>query len=61
MTAAQTLKSFLVCCDITRMYLPIFLVRLDERTGNVFILAGEEIEVVIDRNGEFVKNDETEF
>ncbi|WP_255512233.1 MULTISPECIES: hypothetical protein [Oscillatoriales] len=43
------------------MYLPIFLVRLDERTGNVFILAGEEIEVVIDRNGEFVKNDETEF
>ncbi|WP_416207942.1 DUF6888 family protein [Coleofasciculus sp. LEGE 07092] len=27
------------------MYQPIFLVRLDERTGNLFILAGEDIRV----------------
>lgn len=39
------------------MYLPIYLVRLDERTGNVFILAGEELEILIDHNGELVNDD----
>jgi hypothetical protein len=34
------------------MYLPIVLVRLDERTGNIFILGGEELQVVINRDGE---------
>lgn len=33
------------------MYLPIFLVRLDERTDEIYLLAGEEIEILIDRNG----------
>lgn len=33
------------------MYLPIFLVRLDERSSEVFIIAGEETEILIDRNG----------
>ncbi|WP_375339901.1 hypothetical protein [Okeania sp. KiyG1] len=28
------------------------LVRLDERSNNIFILAGEGIQVLIDRNGE---------
>ncbi|WP_373695833.1 DUF6888 family protein [Brunnivagina elsteri] len=26
----------------SKLYLPINLVRIDERTGNVFLLAGEE-------------------
>jgi hypothetical protein len=30
--------------------MPIFVVRLDERTGNVFILAGDSIEIEIYRN-----------
>jgi len=34
------------------MYLPIYLVRLDERTGDIFILAGEELQVLINSNGE---------
>jgi hypothetical protein len=33
------------------MYRPIFLIRLDERTGQIFILAGEETEIVIHRDG----------
>ncbi|WP_375340582.1 hypothetical protein [Okeania sp. SIO3I5] len=33
-------------------YLPIYLVRLDERSDDIFILAGEDIQVLIDRNGE---------
>ena len=35
------------------MYLPIFLVRMDERTGKVFILAGEEHEISVDQDGEW--------
>lgn len=33
------------------MYLPIFLIRIDELTEGVFLLAGEEIEVLINRDG----------
>ena len=32
----------MLCCWFTRLYLPVNLVRVDERTGNVFFLAGEE-------------------
>lgn len=41
------------------MYVPIYLVRIDERTNNIVILAGEEIELEIDRNGELVDKYET--
>jgi hypothetical protein len=34
------------------MYLPIYLVRLDERTNDIFILAGEDIQILIDSDGE---------
>ncbi|MEH1830154.1 MAG: hypothetical protein V7L22_33255 [Nostoc sp.] len=34
----------------TTAYLPINIVRLDERTGNIFILAGNEIEILISRD-----------
>jgi len=34
------------------MFLPIYIVRIDERTDDVFILAGEETIVLINRNGE---------
>jgi hypothetical protein len=32
------------------MYLPIYLVRFDERMDEIFILAGENIQILIDRN-----------
>lgn len=34
------------------MFASIHLVSLDGRTGKVYILAGEEIEVLIERNGQ---------
>lgn len=37
----------------TKLYLPIFIVRLDERTGNVFFLAGEETMITIKSDGEW--------
>lgn len=33
------------------MYLPVYLIRLDKRTGNVVLLIGEEIEIEIKPNG----------
>jgi len=33
------------------MYRPIFMVHLDERTGQIFILAGVETEIVVNRDG----------
>lgn len=50
-TVEQTMELFRVCQNLTQMYLPLNLVRLDERTGNVVILAGEEIVIVIDKTG----------
>ncbi|MGM3306890.1 DUF6888 family protein [Anabaena sp. WFMT] len=41
-TSEQKTQLFLLCCWLTQLYLPINLVRFDKRTGNVFILAGEE-------------------
>jgi hypothetical protein len=37
------------------MYLPINLVRFDERTKNVFMLIGEEIEIEIAADGEWTE------
>ncbi|WP_293077805.1 DUF6888 family protein [Okeania sp. SIO3B5] len=51
-TEKQAVKCFIICQRITQMYLPISLVRLDERSNDIFILAGEDIQVLIDRNGE---------
>jgi len=36
---------------LTELYIPIYLVRLDERDQPLIILAGEEIEIVIELNG----------
>jgi hypothetical protein len=37
------------------MYTPVNLLRIDERTQKVFILAGEEIEIEIEPNGAWSK------
>ncbi|WP_445300915.1 DUF6888 family protein [Microcoleus sp. BR0-C5] len=57
-TAAQLLKCFVVCYELTNMYQPIYIVRLDERTNNVYILAGETIEIEIYPNGQWRYSDE---
>ena len=50
-TADQGIMSITLCQSLTNSFMPIFIVRLDERTGNVFILAGDNIEIEIYRNG----------
>ncbi|WP_438822902.1 DUF6888 family protein [Nostoc favosum] len=52
-TAEQTLQCFLVCRRLTMMYRPVYLVRLDERTGEIVIIAGEETEIAIQRDGKW--------
>jgi hypothetical protein len=43
-TVEQLKTLFILSFWATKMYLPVFLVRIDERTKNVVILAGEENE-----------------
>jgi hypothetical protein len=43
-TQKQIEICFILSCRLTKMYVPIYLVRVDERTEEVFILAGEETE-----------------
>lgn len=53
-TAAQLRSLYRLCHLLTNvMFQPIYIVRLDERTMNLFILAGqeEEIELEIQPNG----------
>lgn len=52
-TLAQLKSLYRLCYLLTRMFQPIHLVRLDERTLNLFILAGqgEDIELEIHADG----------
>jgi hypothetical protein len=52
-TSEQLKTSFILSFWATKMYLPVFLVRIDERTKNVVILAGKEIEIIIYPNGKW--------
>ena len=40
-----------LCQSVTNMFTPVFILRLDERTGNIFVLAGDNIQMEIYRNG----------
>jgi hypothetical protein len=56
-TQAQVRKLYELCHTLTNvMFQPIHVVRLDERTGNLFILAGREetIEFEVNSQGEIV-------
>ncbi len=56
-TEQQLIKLYILCNTITNIaFQPIHIVRLDERTGNLFILAGksEEIELQITKDGKLI-------
>jgi hypothetical protein len=53
-TTAQIWQTFVLCCWATKLYRSVHLVRIDERTRNVFILVGEEIEIEIKPDGEAI-------
>ncbi|MEC4819826.1 MAG: hypothetical protein SAK29_42145 [Scytonema sp. PMC 1069.18] len=52
-TAEQNLTCFILSQNLTTLLLSIFIVRLDERTGSVYILAGEETGILITRDGKW--------
>ncbi len=56
-TSAQLLKCYIVCRELTWMYLAIQMVSIDEPTGDLFILAGEDLEVYIHPNGDSTFNE----
>jgi len=56
-TSKQLAKLYLLSNTITNvMFQPIHIIRLDERTNYLFILAGrdEQIELVINQKGELI-------
>jgi Iap family predicted aminopeptidase len=52
-TIEQCLSCVQVCRDLTSLYIPIYLVRLDERDRQLIILAGEELQITITPNGKW--------
>ncbi|MBD2239540.1 hypothetical protein H6G35_23495 [Aulosira sp. FACHB-113] len=52
-TQEQMRTCFILGYWATKMYLPIYLIRIDERTRDVVILAGEETEILIYPNGKW--------
>lgn len=58
-TIEQALTLFQVCFDLTNLYRSIYLIRLDARSANVIVLAGEEIVIEIDSDGKWRFEDET--
>ncbi|XGV96779.1 MAG: hypothetical protein ACAF41_29150 [Leptolyngbya sp. BL-A-14] len=49
--AAQTLELLRVSYHLTTMYQSIHLVRIDQRTDNIVVIAGEDIVIEIDPTG----------
>jgi hypothetical protein len=50
-TGKQGITCIILCQSLTNTFTPIYIVRIDKRTGNVFILAGENIQIEIYKNG----------
>jgi len=50
-TPEQFRECYRVCSELTHMFLSVHLVRLDQRTREVYILAGDGLEVLISPNG----------
>lgn len=50
-TSEQIKTCFVLSVGVTKMYQSINLIRVDERTKEIYFLVGEEIELVIFENG----------
>ncbi|MCC5641110.1 hypothetical protein LC593_35875 [Nostoc sp. CHAB 5844] len=50
-TVEQLKELFRLSYQLTKMLIPINLVRIDERTDDLVILAGDEIEITVDKQG----------
>jgi hypothetical protein len=50
-TAEQGIRYIILCQYLTGKFMTVAIVRMDERTHNLFILAGDTIEIEVYRNG----------
>jgi hypothetical protein len=50
-TQAQEATCLRICVNLTRFYLSINLVRLDVRNGEIYLLAGDEIGIIVQKDG----------
>ncbi len=50
-TVEQLKELFRLSYQLTKMLIPINLVRIDERTDDLVILVGDEIEITVDKQG----------
>ena len=50
-TAEQGIRCIILCQYLTGKFMAVAIVRMDERTKNLFILAGDTIEIEVYRNG----------
>ncbi len=53
-TSEQLETYFVLTARLTKMYTSVNLGTLDKRTNNVYVLADEEIEIVIYPNGNWI-------
>jgi hypothetical protein len=51
-TLEQLKQMYRICQSLTQMYISIYLITVDNRTKDLFILAGNDIEVIISSKGE---------
>jgi hypothetical protein len=52
-TSEQAMIGLRLCHNITNIYQSIQLIRIDDRTKDLLILVGEEIEIVVSPNGKW--------
>jgi hypothetical protein len=60
-TAEQALACLRVCQMLSNCYRDIQLFRFDDQTGEVYIFAGDELQIIVSRNGLWRFLDETEL
>ena len=60
-TNEQALTCLRVCQMLSNYYRDIQLFRFNAQTGEVYIFAGDELEIIVPRNGLWRFLDETEF
>ena len=51
-TVEQKTEMFRICASLTNMFISIHLIRVYERSGDLIIVAGEEIQAAINKQRE---------
>jgi hypothetical protein len=59
LTVEQALKVVEVCQSLSTLYKDISLFRFDPLTGNIYILAGDDIQILILQDGSWEFTNET--